>query len=637
MISNEEKEQVRKATNFRQLVEETTPLRPRGHDLWGCCPFHQEKTPSFKINEQSGLFHCFGCGKSGDVFKYIEYRENLDFLDAVRYLADRANIELHETQSAGPKGPKRSRLIDLCQATADFYHHELTHSKSEGAQAARAYLGGRGLGLAICKKWQLGYAPGRGQLRAHLRKLGFSDAEMIAANVVAERTRGLSDVFYNRVVFPINDEQGRPVAFGARSLEAKPQGPKYINSRDTPLFSKGKMLFAYDRAKATLVTTGTAIVCEGYTDVISMHEAGFTNAVAALGTAFRLEHIRLLERQHTQRIICMFDGDAAGQRAAERAVRYIDKTTAELLCVVLPNNQDPMEFLSTHAPEALQSELDRARPLMDFVFDKYVSADVMSSPAKRLQALNAMVDILAPLKDSLLLDEYATRLANALQFNVNDVRQRIIAAPVLHDDEQERTAKQAPVSPEDSYEFYEYGVPPIDYTPQDMQPAPSLSWDLLGRAPISQDLRLQIQAERELLSNFVTASRFLRPYITELLDISWSDSQVEAMAFAMFSTPEYASPQDILAAARSALPDADRLLGGGELSRMALDLDATRARIIVLTLEFYAYKVQVGEKKSVLLDQQLPEEEMRQVMSDLHHMQQKINELGKELSRVGID
>ena len=331
MISDEDKERVRQATDFVQLVSETVELRQRGQEFWGCCPFHGEKTPSFKVNPATGLWHCFGCGEGGDVFSYVQRRENLEFPDAIRYLADRAGIELAE-ERGGQRGPRKTRLMEALGEAESYSHLMLMRGRGEGPDSARRYLSGRGFGSDVCRRWGLGYAPGHGQLVAQLRAKGFSAAELVSADLAYERSGRLTDRFYDRVMFPIHDEMGRAIAFGGRVLGAKREGvAKYVNTRDTAAFNKGKHLFAYDRAKESMAATGEAIVCEGYTDVIAMHEAGFTNTVAALGTAFRLDHVRLMERQRVSKIICMFDGDAAGQRAAERAVRYIDKTSAALL------------------------------------------------------------------------------------------------------------------------------------------------------------------------------------------------------------------------------------------------------------------------------------------------------------------
>ncbi|MCR4870268.1 MAG: DNA primase, partial [Atopobiaceae bacterium] len=257
MISDEDIQRVRQATNIVDLVSETVMLKQRGQEYWGCCPFHNEKTPSFKVSPATGLWHCFGaCQTGGDAISYIRKRDNLEFADAVRALAEKAGIEISE-DARGSQGPKRNRLIEALTEAESFYHTQLMRGKSEGAASARSYLSGRGFGSVICKKWGLGYAPGRGALVSHLRSKGFTPAEINAANLSVERSRRLADRFYERAMFPIHDDQGRTIAFGGRVL-GKGE-PKYLNSSETPVFHKSKNLYALDRAKERITATGTAI------------------------------------------------------------------------------------------------------------------------------------------------------------------------------------------------------------------------------------------------------------------------------------------------------------------------------------------------------------------------------------------
>lgn len=258
MISDEDKERVRKETDFVALVSETVPLKQRGGEFWGCCPFHQEKSPSFKINPSTGLWHCFGCGKGGDVFDYICEREGLSFPDAIRYLADRAGIELTEERGSAHHGPKRNRLIDCLTEAQSFYSLLLLRGKGKDFAAGRSYLAGRGFGSSVCRRWGLGFAPGHGQLVSHLAQKGFSREEMIAADLAVERNHRLQDRFYDRVMFPIRDEGGRVIAFGGRVLtDAK---PKYLNTKETAVFHKSKHMFAFDRAKETITAQRLSLI-----------------------------------------------------------------------------------------------------------------------------------------------------------------------------------------------------------------------------------------------------------------------------------------------------------------------------------------------------------------------------------------
>ena len=643
MITDEDKERVRQATDFVQLVAETVELRQRGQEFWGCCPFHGEKSPSFKVNPQTGLWHCFGCGDGGDVFSYVQRRENLEFPDAIRYLADRAGIELTEERGAH-RGPRKTRLMEALGAAEEFYHTMLMRGKGPGPDEARRYFAGRGFGSDVCRRWGLGFAPGRGALVAHLRERGFTPAEMIAADLAQERSGRVVDRFYERVMFPINDERGRTIAFGGRIIGAKRDNvAKYVNTRDTAAFNKGKHLFAYDRAKEGMAATGEAIVCEGYTDVIAMHEAGFTNAVAALGTAFRLDHVRLMERQRVSRIVCMFDGDAAGQRAAERAIRYLDKTSAALMCVVLPNNQDPMEFLADHGADALRPILAAARPLMDFVFEKRLEGYDLSAPGRRVRALEDMAGVLAPLKRSVLLDEYATRLADALGMDVEETKRAIREAPVRELDE-ERPARRtsAPTSP--APERRTPAAPPADgeasddYVPLEAYDAVPMEPQAASEAPedlgrLSSDERMQVFAERELLCAISQRPDAMRGFGPRIAGFSWVDERHEAMAWAMLSTPEGTPPAEVVAAARAVVDDAPRILSGGRVMDENELSDEQKLEFIVDTAELYSCRRRIRQIRARLRSS-AGEADSERLFSEATELQRRSTELANRLSSV---
>ena len=644
MISDEDKEKVRQATDFVQLVSETVELRQRGQEFWGCCPFHGEKSPSFKVNPATGLWHCFGCGDGGDVFSYVQRRENLEFPDAIRYLADRAGIELSE-ERGGRRGPRRTRLMEALGEAEAYYHLMLMRGRGEGPAAARAYFAGRGFGSDVCRRWGLGYAPGRGQLVAQLRAKGFSAAELVSADLAMERSGRLSDRFYERVMFPIHDELGRTIAFGGRILGAKSEGvAKYVNTRDTPAFNKGKHLFAYDKAKESMAATAEAIVCEGYTDVIAMHEAGFTNTVAALGTAFRLDHVRLMERQRVSRIVCLFDGDAAGQRAAERAVRYLDKTSAALLCVVLPDNQDPMEFLASHSADEMRAQLDAARPLMDFVFEKRLAGHDLSAPGRRVRALEDMAGLLAPLKHSVLLDEYATRLADTLGMDVEETKRAIREAPVAELDEERprrtvrpeapapRPAARAAVEDAEAPDAYDY-VPAEAYD-QVAPPPPAAAGPSLGA--LSADERMQAAAERELLCALSLRCDALRAYAERIAGLSWVDERHEAMAWAMLSTPEGASPAEVVAAASAVVPDAPRILSGGRVMEESELSDDEKLDFVVDNVELFSCRRRVRQIRA-LLRGSAAGDESEALFEEATALQRRAGELSRRLSSVSSE
>lgn len=625
MITDEDKERVRQATDFVQLVGETVDLRQRGNEFWGCCPFHGEKSPSFKVNPQTGLWHCFGCSDGGDVFSYVQKRENLEFPDAIRYLADRAGITLSEEKQY-TKGPRKKRLFDCLAAADDFFHLMLMRGKGEDFAAARNYLAGRGFGGDVCKQWNLGYAPGRGTLVAHLRELGFTNKEMIAANLAVDRGGRTSDWFYGRVMFPIHDERGRTIAFGGRILTKAENAPKYLNTRDTVVFNKGKHLFAYDRAKETIAATGVAIVCEGYTDVIAMHEAGFTNTVAALGTAFRLDHVKLLERQRVKKIICMFDGDAAGQRAAARSVQFIDKTAAAFLCVVLPDNQDPMEFLAAHGADALKPYLTQARPLMDFVFESKLGEFDLSIPGNRVAALHALAEILAPLKNSVLLDEYALRLADTLGVNVAEAKRTITSTPIKEISEP-RYQNTQPIPPEERTATR--GTSRMDSASHADNASRSMAstYDLQA---LSHDDRTQLQSERELLSAMASRIDAVRAYGQRIAALSWVDSRHESMAWAMLATPQGTSSHDVIAAAEAVEPHALQVLSAGKVFSAEGMNEQEKLNLIVDTLEFFSLKRQIRALRLKMRESQASKSQ--EFLEEISRMQVRMNEIGVRLS-----
>lgn len=438
MISDEDKNRVRDATDLVALVQETVELKPRGHDLWGCCPFHGEKSPSFHIIPATQVWHCFGCGEGGDCFTYVMKRENLSFPESIRYLADRAGIELAEDTAFRRRGPKRSRLIDVCEATADFYHTLLMRGRDD---RGRAYCKQRDLDAATCRTYRLGFAPGRGALVAHLSAAGFTPREMIDANVAFSGRGGrLVDRFFDRVMFPILDEQGRCIAFGGRALDKEKTNAKYLNTSETPIFHKGKNLYGFNWAKDHIVAAGEVVVVEGYISAMSCWKAGIKNIVAVLGTALTAAHVKTLMR-FTKRIVYMFDGDAAGQKAARRAIQFVETDDIDLRCVTLPGGMDPDDFVHAEGVDALRALIADSQPLMDFVFGKLEEESDISTPGGRAKALREALELIYPLRESFLIDAYYMKIADRLALDVEVIREN--AGKVFRDVAQrEQVARQ---------------------------------------------------------------------------------------------------------------------------------------------------------------------------------------------------
>ncbi len=427
-ISDEDKNKVRAASDLVAIASDHMTLRQRGRDFWGCCPFHGEKTPSLKIDPATQLWHCFGCGEGGDVFTFVMKVDDIEFPDAVRQLARRAGIQLSEEPGTQVARGYKARLKDVCAATAEFYHGQLMRGRGAANDEARRYLASRGLNGTIPKTWNLGFAPGNRSLVNHLRSKGFKDQELVDANVaVKARSGGIQDRFYNRVMFPIIDIEGNAIAFGGRVV-GKGE-PKYLNSQETPIFHKSEVLYGLDKAKSAMASTGTAIIVEGYTDVIALHEAGIANAVATLGTALTIQHLRILSRHAKNRIVYLFDGDAAGQRAADRALQFIDdsllpesgRKPIDLCAVTLPDDLDPADFISQRGSEALGVLLDGAQPLIRYGIDHRIDAVDVSDFEAKGRALVSAVSVLAPIKHSVLAHEYAAYIADRLHVDIQVV------------------------------------------------------------------------------------------------------------------------------------------------------------------------------------------------------------------------
>ncbi|MDY0341063.1 MAG: DNA primase [Coriobacteriia bacterium] len=419
-FADEDIARVRDATDLVSLVSETVVLKQKGRLFWGNCPFHGEKTPSFKIDPTTQLWHCFGCNRGGDAFGYVMEAEHLEFPDAVRRLAERSHVELVEVGGAGIPAGRKERLIAASTEAAAFFHRLLTSDTATGPSQAREYLADRGFGIDVAKRWTLGYAPhGRDTLVRHMLDAGFTREELVDANLALADGASLKDRFFNRIMFPINDLHGRTIAFGGRVV-GKGE-PKYLNSQETPIFQKSGTLYGLDRSRNEIVTDGTAVVVEGYTDVIALHEAGIRTAVATLGTALTERHVKLLGR-FGKRVVYLFDGDVAGQRAALRAAEFLDwgitpeagSARVDLDVAIIPGGMDPADLVSRDGTDAVRAIIEGAEPLLRFAIDRHLEEHDLEHPEGRSAALVSAAAVLAPVHGSLLAQDYIMHIAGRL-------------------------------------------------------------------------------------------------------------------------------------------------------------------------------------------------------------------------------
>jgi DNA primase len=413
-INEDDIDNLREAADIAEVVSAYTQLkRSGGHTFKGLCPFHSEKTPSFSVDTAKNLYHCFGCGKGGNVYTFVQEVENLPFPEAVEWLARKTNFPLRyeesrpgEAQASGVK----ARLLEANKAAAAFFHDTLMTAPD--AKTARDYLGGRGFGKEVAERWQLGYAPGRDALCRHLLGKGFTQDEIKQADLgrTSERDGSLYDTFRQRITFPTWNLQGDVVAFGARALGD--QQPKYLNSSETPVFSKSRVMYGLNRAKSA-IARGAALVVEGYTDVIALHEAGMQEAVATNGVALGETHFELLKK-FSSRAVLMFDADDAGKTATERGFGIHHRIGLEVLVAPLPPGRDPADVVREDGADGIRKVIDSAQPLLEFKLEQTIAKLPLDTPEARSRAVSEAVKVLGLNPDQIARHQYAFMVARRI-------------------------------------------------------------------------------------------------------------------------------------------------------------------------------------------------------------------------------
>jgi DNA primase len=417
-IRDEDIAAVRERSPIDEVVGEYLQLRNAGGgSLKGLCPFHDEKTPSFNVTPARGLFYCFSCAEGGDAIKFVQKIDGLSFVEAVERLAARAGVDLRYEQGGyvpGQEQSQRRRLIDAHRAAAEYYAERLGGSD---AAPARAFLAERGFELADIQRFGVGYSPKAWEdLTRYLRGRGFTDSELITAGLAREGNRGTRDRFRGRLMWPIRDLSGDVIAFGARKLDPEDDGPKYLNTPETSLFRKSTVLYGADLAKREIAQRRQAVIVEGYTDVMACHLAGVPTAVATCGTSFGEDHIKVLRRlimdsdAFTGEVIFTFDGDAAGQRAAQRAFGLEEKFATQTYVTVEPNGLDPCDLRLAHGDGAVRDLVARRVPLFEFAIKGVLGRHDLNTTEGQLAALDEAAPIVARIKDQGLRARYAVNL-----------------------------------------------------------------------------------------------------------------------------------------------------------------------------------------------------------------------------------
>ncbi|HEY5996605.1 MAG TPA: DNA primase [Candidatus Deferrimicrobiaceae bacterium] len=416
---------VRDSVDIVDLVSGYVSLRKTGKNWVGLCPFHSEKTPSFSVNADKQIFHCFGCGAGGDAFKFLELQEGLNFPEAVRKLAERSGIALPESRSRGDSkkaDDERKMLLAVLAEAAAYFRREL---EGPAGSAARAYLAKRGLTPEVISEFSLGYArPEWDGLLRHLRQKGFAPALLEKAGLIVRRNEGDGhyDRFRGRIIFPIRDIGGNVIAFGGRVMDDSL--PKYLNSPETPLYSKSNVLYLLDKAKEAARKQGYFIIVEGYLDAIACHQYGAKSAVATLGTALTDGHLRLM-RRFAQNLVLIFDPDAAGVKAALRGFDLLAGSGMRVNVVLLPDGDDPDTFLKKRGYDAFASCLKRSEKLMDFVLGQVVKDGTAAAIDEKVARAAEMLGFIAKLPSGIERDHYLKKTAEALDVDESLLRQEL--------------------------------------------------------------------------------------------------------------------------------------------------------------------------------------------------------------------
>ena len=447
-ISESEIAQVRSATDIVALISETVALKKSGRRWTGLCPFHGEKTPSFSVNGEEGRYYCFGCRASGDQITFVREIQHLDFMDALRMLADRAGIELHDDANAGPARKERQEAMAAMEKAVTWYHERLLNSPD--ARPAREYLKSRGIGGVIARQFKLGWAPDEWDGLA--KGLKFTEKVLLDTGLgFVNKGDRRQDALRARIIFPIFDPGGKAIAVGGRILPPpygsapRPDGrveAKYKNSPETSIYSKRRTLYALNWAKDDVIKSDEIIVCEGYTDVIAFFVAGMPRAVATCGTALGEEHFKTM-RNFAKRIVLAYDADKAGQSAAASVYQWERQNEVDVFVARLPKGSDPAE-LAQHDPEALRKSVTDAVPFLQFRLDRVLESANLATAEGRGRAAEHAMEVLAEHPSELVRDQYIMQVAGTLRLEESLLRPRVVE---LARNPKPRTANEPPTAP----------------------------------------------------------------------------------------------------------------------------------------------------------------------------------------------
>lgn len=438
LIRQSDIDEVRSRTNIADIVGDYVTLKSAGvGSMKGLCPFHEERSPSFHVRPQVGFYHCFGCGEGGNVFTFLQRMDHVSFKEAVERLAAKIGYELHyEDGAAATDHGNRSRILAANQAAADFFVAQLATTEAE---SGRRFLGERGFDQSAAERFGIGFAPRGGVLAKHLKSQGFSEEELVTAGLLGRGDRGdVYDRFRGRLVWPIRDVTGQTLGFGARKLLDDDNGPKYLNTPETPVYHKSQVLYGLDLAKRDIARGRQVVVVEGYTDVMACHLAGVTTAVATCGTAFGLDHIKIVRRligdvdnadtTGTGEIVFTFDPDEAGQKAASRAFAEEQRFAAQTFVAVAPDGLDPCDLRLAKGDDAIRLLVSSRKPMFEFMIRRVIASHDLETVEGRVAALRAAAPVVAGIRDQALSVGYIRNLAGWLGMDPSEVQRAVAPA-----------------------------------------------------------------------------------------------------------------------------------------------------------------------------------------------------------------
>lgn len=434
-IRQSDVEEVKARINIGDVIGEYVTLKSAGvGSLKGLCPFHDERSPSFHVRPQAGFYHCFGCQESGDVYSFLMKMDHGSFSETVERLAARVGYQVQYDEGGGqaPETGGRARLLAANDAAEEFFREQLA---TPGADVGRRFLGERGFDRAAADRFGVGFAPdGWDGLTTALKRRGFSEEELTAAGLVSSNNRGgVYDRFRGRLIWPIRDITGQTVGFGARRLLEEDKGPKYLNTPETPVYHKSQVLYGLDLAKRDISRGHQVVVVEGYTDVMACHLAGVPTAVATCGTAFGVDHIKVLRRvlgddSGVGEVVFTFDPDAAGQKAAMRAFQEEHRFAAQTFVAVAPDGLDPCDLRLNRGDDAVRRLIDDKKPMFEFVIRQLLDRYDLETVEGRIAALRAAAPVVAEIRDPALRPGYSRELARMLGLDIVEVNAAVRSA-----------------------------------------------------------------------------------------------------------------------------------------------------------------------------------------------------------------